>query len=365
MSRIPPIALRIACNTRHYDCSGISSYYYSNQLLANLALIQNVKTLGQQLVFPMTDHKPNDSQLAILPSLFPVNTLLNSRISWQLKLKNHKPFFNSKSIGFACAFVFDTLNNVATVSQKTDQWTPIFDFAPKKLSQLQKQNYEHILSFLSRGQYKPKLQKSGLKSNLHFSKKPGILNLHRLKQILAMKEFRPTHIGTVFYLACTGLINQCQAKASSMLAKKESIQGKNQLNYSPALASKQLHFESLATLGTRNGHKGNDHRQTIHRGVGIPKCFISRSCDQNADLHLWHILPYNYVASVKQKPATKVNPQDRSILQLKSKYSKNRSKKTLENADLKNANKYKRSLVILFHMYDSGQNANHSTCVRF
>jgi hypothetical protein len=39
----PPIALRIACNTRNYDCSGISSYYYTSQLLANFVLIQNVK----------------------------------------------------------------------------------------------------------------------------------------------------------------------------------------------------------------------------------------------------------------------------------------------------------------------------------
>jgi hypothetical protein len=41
----------------------------------------------------------------------------------------------------------------------------------------------------------------------------------------------------------------------------------------------------------------SDLRQTIHRGLGIPKCFISRSCDQNAYLHLWHILPYDYIAS--------------------------------------------------------------------
>lgn len=363
MSRIPPIALRIACNTRHYDCSGISSYYYSNQFLANLALIQNVKTLGQQLVFPMTDHKPNDSQLAILPSLFPVTSVLNSRLTWQLKLKNHKPFFNSKNIGFACAFVFDTLNNVAAMNQKMNP-----DFA--KLSLLQKQNYEHILSSISRCQYKSKLQKNGLKYNYHFSNKPGILNLHRLKQIMAMKEFRPTHIGQVFYLACTGLINQCQAKASPMIAKKEFASSKNQLNISPALVSKLFYFESLATLGARNNRNVNDLRQTIHRGVGIPKCFISRSCDQNALLHLWHILPYDYVANVTQRPITKVH--DRSIIQLNTKYSNNYSNKTPENnIDLKNQSgfNYKQTYVILFHMYDSGQNANHSTnhstCVRF
>jgi hypothetical protein len=43
----------------------------------------------------------------------------------------------------------------------------------------------------------------------------------------------------------------------------------------------------------------SDLRQTIHR-LGIPKCFISRSCDQNAYLHLWHILPYDYIASNHQ-----------------------------------------------------------------
>jgi hypothetical protein len=43
-----------------------------------------------------------------------------------------------------------------------------------------------------------------------------------LKQIMAMKEFRPTHEikHDIFYLACTGLVNQGKRLPSPMLAKK-------------------------------------------------------------------------------------------------------------------------------------------------
>jgi hypothetical protein len=64
----------------------------------------------------------------------------------------------------------------------------------------------------------------------------------------------------------------------------------------PALY-KSLYFESLARQGKMNRNV-SDLRQTIHRGLGIPKCFISRSCDQNATSV--HILPYDYIASHHQ-----------------------------------------------------------------
>jgi hypothetical protein len=43
-----------------------------------------------------------------------------------------------------------------------------------------------------------------------------------LKQIMAMKEFRPTHEikHDIFYLACTGLVNQGKRLPSPMLVKK-------------------------------------------------------------------------------------------------------------------------------------------------
>jgi hypothetical protein len=66
----------------------------------------------------------------------------------------------------------------------------------------------------------------------------------------------------------------------------------------PALY-KSLYFESLARQAGKMNRNVSDLRQTIHR-LGIPKCFISRSCDQNAYLHLWHILPYDYIASNHQ-----------------------------------------------------------------
>jgi hypothetical protein len=43
-----------------------------------------------------------------------------------------------------------------------------------------------------------------------------------LKQIMAMKEFRPTHEikHDIFYLACTGLVNQGKRLPSPMLKKE-------------------------------------------------------------------------------------------------------------------------------------------------
>jgi hypothetical protein len=326
MSRIPPIALRIACNTRNYDCSGISSYYYTSQLLANFVLIQNVKTLGQQLVFPMNDLKPNDPKLAIQPSLFPVDTILKTHRTWQSKLKNHKSFFNSKTIGFACAFVFDHLNNAISCPKSKSQLGlgQKINHNLNGLSRLQKQtnafqlnqnvkkNVCILRSFISTspGQSSFSPQKathfntrSFNKQGSFFINKQGCLNLLMLKQIMAMKEFRPTHEikHDIFYLACTGLVNQGKRLPSPMLAKKEFAPSKMQASNSsmPALY-KSLYFESLARQGGKMNRNVSDLRQTIHRGLGIPKCFISRSCDQNAYLHLWHILPYDYIASHHQ-----------------------------------------------------------------
>jgi hypothetical protein len=46
------------------------------------------------------------------------------------------------------------------------------------------------------------------KQGSFFINKHGCLNLLMLKQIMAMKEFRPTHElkHDIFYLACTGLV---------------------------------------------------------------------------------------------------------------------------------------------------------------
>jgi hypothetical protein len=61
------------------------------------------------------------------------------------------------------------------------------------------------------------------KQGSFFINKHGCLNLLMLKQIMAMKEFRPTHEikHDIFYLACTGLVNQGKRLPSPMLAKKE------------------------------------------------------------------------------------------------------------------------------------------------
>jgi hypothetical protein len=60
------------------------------------------------------------------------------------------------------------------------------------------------------------------KQGSFFINKHGCLNLLMLKQIMAMKEFRPTHEikHDIFYLACTGLVNQGKRLPSPMLAKR-------------------------------------------------------------------------------------------------------------------------------------------------
>jgi len=430
MSRIPPIALRIACNTRNYDCSGISSYYYTNQLLANFVLIQNVKSLGQQLVFPMNDLKPNDPKLAIQPSLFPVHTILKTHRTWQSKLKNHKSFFNSKTIPFACTFVFDHLNHAISspsylksasseiqskAHQKIDSNLGPFANA-LRLNHIWKKT--EILTLLISSEFNPvssftaqkaarlnttqkplwgraKFEYSAPQTGASFVGKHGCLNLLRLKQIMAMKKFRPTHEikHDIFYLACTGLIQQGQRLPSPMLAKKQFASGIDKMqanNFNPkATLYKPLYFESVA----RDSEPGkvnrnvSDLRQTIHRALGIPKCFISRSCDQNAQLHLWHILPYDYAASGDQLTLSLTNPGHQNCIQPIATYKKgmvtfgpkHNSKVHRINHDKSMQVNDVRGLLILFHMYDCEQNGHeakahglnrkhsnmHSACVRF
>jgi hypothetical protein len=128
----------------------------------------------------------------------------------------------------------------------------------------------------------------------------------------------------------------------------------------------------------------SDLRQTIHRGLGIPKCFISRSCDQNAYLHLWHI-PYDYIASHHhQLLKTDVN-SIKTLLVVLNQYqhainecplwSQTRGfQENRINHDKSSQVNDVRSLLILFHMYDFEQNRSeknhansnmHSACVRF
>jgi hypothetical protein len=73
-----------------------------------------------------------------------------------------------------------------------------------------------------------------------------------LKQIMAMKEFRPTHElkHDIFYLACTGLVNQGKRLPSPMLAKKNLHLVKCKQASMPALY-KSLYFESLAWQGVK------------------------------------------------------------------------------------------------------------------
>lgn len=54
-----PISLRIAAKTRNFETCGESSYYYSSQLIDNLALLLAVDKLGQQLGWPSKQKTKN------------------------------------------------------------------------------------------------------------------------------------------------------------------------------------------------------------------------------------------------------------------------------------------------------------------
>jgi hypothetical protein len=373
MSRIPPTALRIACNTRHYECSGISSYYYTNQFIANLVLIQNLKSLSQQLVFPMTNHKLSDPNLAVQPSLFPVNTILKAKQNWYSKLQNHKPFFNSKTIGFACSFVFDHLK-APLLSQSVSAHG---GGAKKRL--LIESNYgKHVkkthgglLSFFSNNDSYAKLESSThLQMNHYLNKvkknafkvKPSILNLERLKQIIANKQFQRTHSPFLFYLACNALVNQCVALPSSMFTRKQLTMGQTKLN-SASVFNNSLRFESLDTISGLTNKHARDMGQTIQHGAGNVKCFISRSSDQIADLHMWHILPYNYVANTTN-PGLKKNQVSSSLSVSAFTLTNSDSNRVRNNRLMFKESRvagHNKAISILFNMYDSEKNSFYTS----
>jgi hypothetical protein len=58
MSNTSPISLRIASKTRCFETSGDSSYYYSNQLISNLAFLKIASSLGQQFSWPSKPPTP-------------------------------------------------------------------------------------------------------------------------------------------------------------------------------------------------------------------------------------------------------------------------------------------------------------------
>lgn len=126
MSNTNTISVRIASKTRNFETCGDSSYYYSSQLISNLALLKAVSRLGQQLSWPSKNKslagaaqtkgnlgtqgsvflaKANQSSLLsrvgplINLKALPGKEWLSANLKLLSKLENSRQFFNSKAIG--------------------------------------------------------------------------------------------------------------------------------------------------------------------------------------------------------------------------------------------------------------------------
>lgn len=119
MSKALPISLRIASKTRCFETSGDSSYYYSSQLLSNLAYLKIASTLGQQFAWPskqdpsmpqvkqgsvfLAKAKTNFKTSHLKPHLnlnvTPGKMWLSANVKLVEKLTNSQQFFHSKTMG--------------------------------------------------------------------------------------------------------------------------------------------------------------------------------------------------------------------------------------------------------------------------
>nr|AOC61526.1 putative LAGLIDADG homing endonuclease [Rhexinema sarcinoideum] len=119
MSNTSPISLRIASKTRCFETSGDSSYYYSNQLLSNLAFLKIASILGQQLSWPSTPPaltpsfkqgstflakaSLKHSNLRLEPHInlkaTPGNEWLSANFKLVEKLTKSQQFFHCKALG--------------------------------------------------------------------------------------------------------------------------------------------------------------------------------------------------------------------------------------------------------------------------
>lgn len=107
MSRIPPIGLRIASGTQHFNAIGISKYNYVNQLKNYLNVDHILPQMQQQLIFSVLSKKKTrrNSHISAL-SFFqlgsmPVTILLKAKQLFCIQLLNSRFFFNNKTIPFA------------------------------------------------------------------------------------------------------------------------------------------------------------------------------------------------------------------------------------------------------------------------
>ena len=118
MSSTSPISLRIASKTCYFKSSGDSSYYYSNQLITNLALLKTIAKLGPQLGWPIGPDKKTTTKIPSATLAKANRDFVGSRIKHIIdmksgpgriwiasnkklveKLSTSQQFFNSKAIG--------------------------------------------------------------------------------------------------------------------------------------------------------------------------------------------------------------------------------------------------------------------------
>nr|AOC61565.1 hypothetical protein [Gloeotilopsis planctonica] len=144
MSNISSQSLRIASKTRCFETSGDSSYYYSNQLLSNLAFLKIASTLGQQISWPSKpplSAPPTKQGSSFLAKANSKNT--SSRLEPQInlngtpgkewlsaneklvdKLRQSQQFFHSKAFGLLAKTLgrcgrFDSLYSYNGILQKS------------------------------------------------------------------------------------------------------------------------------------------------------------------------------------------------------------------------------------------------------
>lgn len=108
MSRTPPISLRKVSKTQKFDYSGLSNYYYFNQLKHYLTTSENITHLSKTLISPILEPKKGLIHSKIDEPVFQFNLLplqllfkmANVNIS---AFENSRSFFNTKSISNGCA----------------------------------------------------------------------------------------------------------------------------------------------------------------------------------------------------------------------------------------------------------------------
>nr|YP_025754.1 hypothetical protein PsakpMp05 [Tupiella akineta]AAQ18714.1 hypothetical protein [Tupiella akineta] len=296
MSSISPINVRIASKTRFFETTGDSSYYYSSQLISNMALLKAVTKLGQQLGWPSKalENAPKtkqgsaflakasqpvvNSRMEPLINLkaTPAREWISANLKLVDKLTTSQQFFNSKAIGFLAKGLgqsgkFDSIlqqkHSIDSVKTKQllkkDSWFTSFNYLAQLAKYCKSKHYKQPLSRYSTsykaasgrlGGKPPSISRKVFNTSLP---KISITNLLRKESRQAFK----TPTGLSFYLTALGLIGHSQVLKTSLVIAP--------------IISGSLRSNLLLA----------DHKEIVKtassNGIGLvstsPKCYISRS----------------------------------------------------------------------------------------